>query len=162
MNLIIKKELFSIQDAYDIFDENNIIKYHIKKEFFSMVRMLRIYDGNGTELAIVKRVFTSLMPKYNIEIDKKVIGSIKKELTFFKPKYSINYKGYTANGDLMNFNFNVLDKSSNIVASIKRIHFKTSSTCEIDIINQSDELDIVLLAVVLEDMRVQNRTRRRK
>ena len=53
MKLILKQRFFSWTDTYDVFDEDDCVKYFVKAEFFSLGHVIHVYDTTGKEVALV-------------------------------------------------------------------------------------------------------------
>ena len=101
MRLLIKQRVFSWTDSYDVYDENENVKYFVKAEFFSLGHQLHIYDRNDRELGVIRQRLFTLLPAFEIEIGGQVKGEIRKQFSFFKPRYEIDYNGWRVEGDLL-------------------------------------------------------------
>ena len=101
MRLLIKQRVFSWTDSYDVYDENENAKYFVKAEFFSLGHQLHIYDRNDRELGVIRQRLFTLLPAFEIEIDGQVKGEIRKQFSFFKPRYEIDYNGWRVDDGIM-------------------------------------------------------------
>lgn len=149
MKLIFKQRLFSWFDSYDIYDQNGEVVYVVKGKF-AWGHCLKIYDSIGTELGTVKERVFSFFPKFEIYLGENYIGCIKKELTFFKPIFNIDYNGWHIEGDLFEWEYNILNSSGNSVATISKQIFKLTDTYVIDVFNPSDALGVLMLVLAID------------
>ncbi len=89
MKLLFKQRLFSWFDSYDIYNEAGETVYTVKGQL-SWGHCLKIFDTYGNEIGTVKERILTFLPKYEIYLGNKYIGSISKEYTFLKPKYNLD------------------------------------------------------------------------
>lgn len=94
MKLLFRQRAFSWFDSYDIYDENENTVYVVKGQL-SWGHCLKIYDPEEQqELGTVKEEILTWLPKFELYEGETCIGTLKKELTFFKPKYNIDFNGW--------------------------------------------------------------------
>ena len=100
MKLLFRQRAFSWFDSYDIYDENENTVYVVKGQL-SWGHCLKIYDPEEQqELGTVKEEILTWLPKFELYEGETCIGTLKKELTFFKPKYNIDFNGWHVEGDV--------------------------------------------------------------
>ena len=125
MRLLIKQRVFSWTDSYDVYDENENPKYFVKAEFFSLGHQLHVYDRNNHELGVIRQRLLTFLPAFEIEIGGRVRGEIRKQFSFFKPRYEIDYNGWRVEGDFMMYTMD---------AAVSSISLKNCFTGEIRIL----------------------------
>ena len=104
MKMLFKQRLFSWFDSYDIYDESGNTLYTVKGQL-SWGHCLKIFGASGEELGTVKeRVFTFL-PKFELYIGSSYIGCIKKEFTFFRPSFNIDFNGWHIDGSFPEWDY---------------------------------------------------------
>ena len=106
MKLLFKQRFFSWFDSYDIYDEAGNVVYTVKGQI-SWGHLLRIYDSNGNELGYIKEKVFTWQPKFEMYLGDTYIGNIKKEFTFFTPKYDIDCNGWHVEGDWVEWNYSL-------------------------------------------------------
>ena len=85
MKLLFRQRAFSWFDSYDIYDENENTMYVVKGQF-SWGHCLKIYDAKEEqELGTVKQEVLTWLPKFELYEGETCIGTLKKELSWFKP-----------------------------------------------------------------------------
>ena len=146
MKLYIKQKVFSWGDRFTVKDEMGNDKYTVEGEIFSWGKKLHVYDQAGTEVAFIKQEVWSWMPRYYVFCGDRQVAEIKKEFTFFFPKYSIEGLGWEIDGSFMAHDYEIT-KAGLPIVTIRKEWMTWGDTYELDIADSRDE--IVALAVVL-------------
>lgn len=149
MKLLFKQRLFSWFDSYDIYDDAGKIVYFVKGQF-SWGHCLKIFDPNGNEIGTVKERVLTFLPKFEIYLKDNYIGCISKEFTFFKPKYNIDYNGWHIEGNLFEWDYNILNTSGQCIANISKQIFNWTDTYVIDVCNPQDVLSALMLVLAID------------
>lgn len=149
MELIFKQRLFSWFDSYDIYNEFGDTVFTVKGKL-SWGHLLKIYDADGYEVGTVKEKILSWLPKFEIYKQDKYIGCISRELSFFKPKYNIDYSGWHVKGDIFEWNYDVTDSYGYIVARVSKKIFNWTDTYSIDVYNPQDVLNALMLVLAID------------
>ena len=98
MKLYIKQKVFSWGDKFTVKDEAGHDRYSVEGEIFSFGKKLHVYDRYGTEVAFIKQEVWSWMPRFYVFCGDRQVAQIKKEFTFFLPKYHIDGLDWEING----------------------------------------------------------------
>ena len=93
MRMYFKQRLFSWFDSYDIYNEQGNPIYVVKGQI-SWGHCLKIFDPYGNEAGTVKEQIFTFLPKFEIYQGNQYLGCIKKEFSFLKPRYDIDYNGW--------------------------------------------------------------------
>lgn len=149
MRLLIKQRIMTFRDAYDVYDENREKKYYVKGEMFSIGHKLHVYDNNRKEVGLVRQKFLTVTPSFHIYIHGEKVGHVQKKITLFHPKYTVDYKKWTVDGDLMEWNYTVKNGRRKI-ASVSKKLLHWGDTYVIDIENPHDELSVLMLAIAID------------
>ena len=149
MKLIFKQRLFSWFDSYDIYDEAGNTVFTVKGEL-SWGHLLRIYDAIGNDVGYIKeRVFTFL-PKFEIYLGDNYMGCISKEFTFFKPKFNIDYNGWTVDGDWFEWDYSIFNSTGQTVATVSKELWNWSDTYVIDVRDPNDAICVLMLVLAID------------
>ena len=117
MKLLFRQRAFSWFDSYDIYDENENTVYVVKGQL-SWGHCLKIYDPEEQqELGTVKEEILTWLPKFELYEGETCIGTLKKELTFFKPKYNIDFNGWHVEGDVFEWDYTITGPDGGTVAA---------------------------------------------
>ena len=148
--LRIKQKVFSWTDKYDVYDSTGNPKYYVKADFFSIGHRIRVYDKvSGKELGIIQEKIFRIFKEFEITINGASQGIIKKQLSFFRPKYDIEYKGWRLEGDFLQWNYDIYE-GSNLVVHISKQLFQWGDTYVLDIMNDRDELPALMVAIAMD------------
>ncbi|WP_073078179.1 LURP-one-related/scramblase family protein [Sporobacter termitidis] len=146
MKLYIQQKVFSWVDRFTVMDEAGRDKYYVEGELFSFGKKLHLYDMAGAERAFIQQKVFSFLPRYFVFVEGMEIAEIVKELTFLRPRYSIEGLGWEINGSFWAHDYEIVQGSRPIVTIHKE--WMTWGDCyEMDIADERDE--IVALSVVL-------------
>lgn len=149
MRLLIKQRVFAWTDTYDIYDEAENVKYHVKSDFFSLTHRLHIIDQYENEVGIIREKLMCLTPTFMLEINGQDVGRIRKDYTFFKPKYDVQCNGWQCKGNFIGWDYDVFDGDS-VVAHIHKEYFHWGDTYVIDIANPADEMIALMLVLSID------------
>lgn len=79
----------------------------------------------------------------------RACGSIRKEFTFFKPSYSIEYGGWQCDGDFLSWNYSVT-AGGRLVADIAKQLLSWGDTYTLDIVDPGDEIMALMLVIAID------------
>lgn len=153
MRYLIREKIFSFADRFIIEDEEGYPQYEVAGKILSIGNKLNLYDMQGKELIYIEQQVFRLLPEYNMYRDGNYIGRIKKEFTFFKPKFIIeaSYGEFTLEGDVFHHNFTIL-KNGNAVAWISKRWVALSDTYSVDILDEEDHSFILSIVIILDQI----------
>ena len=149
MKLMFKQRLFTWFDSYDIYNENGDTLYTVEGQF-SWGHCLHILDRNGTHVATVQEKVFRLLPKFELYIGDNLIGCIEKEFTFFKPSYNIDFNGWRVEGEIFEWDYNIINPQEEIVAVITKELFRFTDTYVIEVKNSGDALYALMLTLAID------------
>lgn len=149
MKLLFKQRAFTWFDSYNIYDENENIVLRIKGEF-SIGHQLRIYDSNNKEVGLVKQIITLLLPRFIIYENGIEIGEIRKELSFMKPKLFLTCNDWKVEGNIFEWNYQVVDSNNNIIMKAYKILLNFTDTYEIDVEDDKNALYAIMIVLAID------------
>lgn len=149
MKLLFKQRFFTWFDSYDIYNENGDTLYTVEGQM-SWGHCLHIIDRNGTHIATVREKVFRLLPKFELYIGDNLIGCIEKEFTFFRPSYNIDFNGWKVEGEIFEWDYNIINPQEEIVAVITKELFHFTDTYVIDVKNDSDALYALMLTLAID------------
>ena len=91
MKLYFKQRFFSWFDSYDIYYEDGSVAYTVEGKL-AWGHCLHILDPYGEHIATVKQQVLTFLPKFDLYVGERCIGTIRKEFTFFHP--SVRFQQY--------------------------------------------------------------------
>lgn len=148
MKLLFKQRLFSWFDSYDIYDTTGKVMYTVEGEL-ALGHLLRIYDASGREVGHIKQEIFTFLPKFNMYIGDLCIGSICREFSF-TPKYNIDYKGWTVEGNWIEWDYGIFNGTGLQIASITKEVLNFTDTYVIDVMNPEDAIYALMLVLAID------------
>ena len=149
MKLLFKQRFFSWFDSYDIYNEAGQTVYTVKGQL-AWGHSLKIYDAQGREIGTVKERILTFLPKFEMYLGDRYVGCISKEFTFFFPKYNIDCNGWHVDGDLFEWDYQILNSSGRPVANITKELWNWTDTYVIDVHDPQDGLCALMLVLAID------------
>lgn len=149
MKLLFKQRFFSWFDSYDIYAEDGSVAYTVKGQL-SWGHLLKIFDRYEQEVGTVKQKLLTWMPTFELYKGGVCLGSVKREFTFFKPKYNIDFNGWHVEGNLFEWDYTVLDRAGRQVASVSKQLLNWTDTYVIDVADPQDALFVLMFVLAID------------
>jgi len=149
MRLFFKQRLFSWFSSYDVYDENLFPVFSVEGHL-AWGNLQHIHDNGGNHIATVKQRVMTWLPKFDMFIGDTKVGEIHRELTFMKPRYSIDFNGWQVKGDWMGWDYQVVDENGDLVASLYKELFHMTDHYVIDVVDPQDALCVLMLVIAID------------
>ena len=149
MKLLFKQRLFSWFDSYDVYTEFGQTAYTVKGQL-AWGHCLKIYDAFGNEIGMVKEKLLTFLPKFEIWIDGSYMGCIRKEFSFLRPKYTVEFNGWHVEGNFMEWDYSIIDTAGRCTAAVSKQLFNWTDTYVIDVANPTDALPALMLVLAID------------
>lgn len=150
MKLCIKQRVFSWGDTYDVYDEYGNPRYYVKAAIFSIGHQIHIYEKQtGREVGSIHQHFFAFTPGFDIVMNGQKVGVIKKRFTFFTPTYDVDFRGWTCEGDLFGWDYQVMQGQLPVM-SISKQWLTWGDTYVMDFANPAHELPGLLLVLAID------------
>ena len=149
MKMLFKQRLFSWLDSYDIFDETGDTLYTVKGQL-SWGHCFRIFDAAGNDVGRVKQRILTFLPCFDIYHGDQLVGSIRRELSLFRPHYHIDCNDWYVEGDFFQWDYRVMGADGRTVATVTKELFNWTDTYSIDVVNPADALHALMLVLAID------------
>ena len=150
MGLYIRQRIFSWTDSYDVYDESGEARYEVRAEFFSLGHQIHVYDKRtGQEVGSIHEKLLRFLPTFEIVIGGRLQGTVRKELTFLRPRYQVDYRGWAVEGDLLGWDYRVT-QGGQVVMAISKELLSWSDTYVLRYDNPTDEMPGLLLVLAID------------
>ncbi len=149
MKLLFKQRFFSWFDSYDVYNEYGERAFTIKGQL-AWGHCLKIFDARGEEVATVKERILTFLPEFELYIGEKKVGCISKELAFFRQKFSIDFNGWTVDGDWTGWDYTIYNDAGRKIAQVSKELLNWTDTYVIDIENSQDALCALMLVIAID------------
>ncbi len=149
MTLYFKQRLFSWLDSYDIFDENGETVFTVEGAF-SFGKCLHIYDKDHKYVGSVKQRLLTFLPQFEAYLGDEYIGVIRKEFSFFKPSFTIEYLGWSVDGDFFEWDYSIYDGMGDCIASVSKELFRFTDTYSIHVVHPDFAVQALMLVLAID------------
>ena len=149
MKLLFKQRMFSWFDSYDVYDEAGNTVYTVKGQM-AWGKCLKIFDKNGDEVATVQQKFFAWFPTFELFLGDSYAGCVRKEFSFFTPRFTIDYKGWNVEGNYFEWDYSIYDTAGNRKAVISKELFNWTDTDSIDVADEEDALPALALVIAID------------
>ena len=150
MRLLIKQRLFTITDNYYVYDEQGEIRYEVETEFFRLGHHIHVYDRrSGREVGSIHQRLLTFLPEFEIVVGGCSQGVIRKKFTLFTPRYEVEYRGWSVEGDVFGWDYQVM-QGDRPVMNISKELLNWSDTYSLEYQNPADELPGLLLVIAID------------
>ncbi|OBA33263.1 LURP-one-related/scramblase family protein [Gordonia sp. 852002-51296_SCH5728562-b] len=150
--LYIKQKVFSVGEQFTVFGESEQPRYYVQGSFMRVPKHFTVTDGSGAPIAEITKTVFSFLPRFTVEMQGVEVATIRKEFSFFKPKYFIEGAALDVSGDWWDMTFDV-SRNGERVASIRRKLLSWGDTYEVDIFDDALEAMIISLVVAIDRVR---------
>lgn len=153
MRYKIRQRIFSFGDNFAIKDEQENDRYIVQGKVFSLGDKLRIMDLSGNELFYIEQQLFRFLPEYYIYAGGRQMAVVKKQLSFFTPKFVIDsaYGAYDIQGNVFGYDFQIY-KDGRMVAVINKKWFSFGDSYGVEIVEGEDHAFLLTLAIVIDQV----------
>lgn len=151
MKLYIKQKIFSLNDKYNIYDENENQVYYVTSDYFTIGAKMHFMDVNDDELFFIRRKLTFLVASYEIYKKGTLCATVNQKLSLFRGKLDINssYGNFEIRGDFFGMNFEIY-KNGSLFGSISKKWMSWGDTYELNIL-ESENISFFCALVITID-----------
>ncbi len=149
MKLLFKQRLFSWFDSYDIYNEDQQTVYTVQGRL-AWGHKLEVSDATGRHIATLQQEIFTFLPKFYIYINNQLVGEIIKELTLFRPSFSVNCNGWQVDGSIFEWDYRIKNASGSLVATAEKQLFNFTDTYVIDVFDPNDSLLALMVVLAID------------
>ena len=149
MKLLFKQRFFTWFDSYDIYDESGATLFTVEGQL-GWGHTLHINDAKGEHIATLKQRLFTFLPKFDLYIGEDLVGTITKDFTFFAPAFDVDFNNWRVEGQFMEWDYDILDKFGNQVASISKELFNWTDTYVIDVPDPDNALYALMVVLAID------------
>ena len=150
MKLYFKQRMFSWFDSYDIYhmDDSGAVAFTVEGKL-AWGHCLHILDPMGQHIATVKQQVFTFLPKFDLYIGEQCVGTIRKEFTFLRPSFTLDFNGWQVEGDFMGWEYEITDGQRQVAAISKELLHWTD-TYVIDVADGRDGLCALMVVLAID------------
>ena len=148
MKYRLKQRFLSWFDSYDIYDENGEVAFTVEGKL-GFGHNFEVYDSCHNLIGEIRQRLLTWMPTFEIYKNGESVGCIKKELTFFRPKFTIDYRNWEMKGDIWEWDYEIYSSDS-LIATCQKELFNFTDTYVFDVVNYDDVDDVLMIVVAID------------
>ena len=149
MRLLFKQRMFSWFDSYDIYNEAGETMFTVKGRL-AWGHMLEVYDRSGRHVGTLKERVFRFLPTFEMYVHDRLVGTIQKEFTFFRPAFHLDCNGWRIDGNWAEWDYTISDHLGLSVATLTKQIFNWTDTYIMDIANDSDALTVLMVVLAID------------
>ena len=147
MKLYMRQHVFTIGDRFNVWDEDGHDRWFVEQELLTWGKILRVYDLSGREAVYIHQVIPSLFPRYQVEVYGRPITEIVKDLSYFRPRCTIEELGWEVLGSLGGQDYEITHHSTVVAACRPQQNAEGDDVLALEFYDRST--DLVALGVIL-------------
>ncbi|MFC7687781.1 LURP-one-related/scramblase family protein [Ureibacillus sp. GCM10028918] len=147
--LYIKQKVFSLSGKFTVKDQQENDVYYVEGSFMQIPKTFSIMNTTRDEVALITKKVFSFLPIFFVEVNGKEAITIKKEFSFFKPRYTIDAAGIEVQGNWWDMDFQILQHGE-IVGTVSKKWFTWGDSYEVQILDDAMEAVIIALVVAID------------
>lgn len=155
MRLLFKQRFFSWLDSYDIYDEAGNVVFTVRGKL-SFGHAFEIYDGTGEYVGAVRQELLTFLPRFAFYVGEQCIGDLRKQLAFFRQSYTLDFNGWTVDGDFFEWDYTICDGSGGTVATAQKQVLNWTDTYVIDVTRVEDALPALMVVLAIDAEKCSN------
>lgn len=140
---------FSFRDRFTIKDENQVDVFYAEGELLSIGKKITLKTRDGADLLLVKEKIFRLLSQYEFYVGDHLIGEIKRELSLFKPRYTMVTPAWMIQGDIWSYNYEIKE-GNQLIAVINKKILSLMDAYEINVYRE-ESVELVLGIVIAID-----------
>ena len=149
MKLLFKQRFFSWLDSYDIYNECGDTVYTVQGKL-SWGHRLHVLDQHGRHIATLQEKVLTFLPKFDIYIGDHYVGCIRKELSFFKPRFTVECNGWDIRGDFFEWDYDIVSPQGSVIATVSKELFRWTDTYVIEVGNPQNALLALMVVLAID------------
>ncbi|MGB5946788.1 LURP-one-related/scramblase family protein [Paenisporosarcina sp.] len=147
--LYIKQKVLSLSGKFTVKDEQEKDVYYVEGSFMKVPKTYSIMNPAREDVALITKKMFSFLPKFFVEVNGQEVLTIKKELSFLKPRYTIDAAGIEVQGNWWEMSFQVLQHGE-VVGQVSKEWFTWGDSYKVQILNEEMESIIIALVVAID------------
>ncbi|OOL81508.1 LURP-one-related/scramblase family protein [Dolosigranulum pigrum] len=152
----IKQKMLSFKDEFTIYNAQGQELFYVEEKLLSFGKKFFMRDREGREVLSIEEKVLSLLATYEVYIGGQLAATVKKDVSFFRPKYTIQGLDWEIQGDFLAHDYRITEDGRTI-ANVSKAYLSWSDTYQIDIVDE-EYADVLLgIVIVIDAVLAQNR-----
>lgn len=150
MKLYIQQKFFSLNDKFNVYDENENVVFKCESELLSLGKKLYVYNNRDEEVAFIRQELLTFLPKFSIERNGIEEAVVKKRFTLFTPEYDVMGYGWSVTGDVFGHEYSIYDMCGNEIATVSKAWLSWGDFYEIDYSDHADPSKVLCVVLIID------------
>ncbi|WP_286073525.1 LURP-one-related/scramblase family protein [Faecalibaculum rodentium] len=146
--LYISQKFFSLWGEYSVENNAGQTVFTVRGEP-SITRRQKVFDDSGRQVGELHKVLLSWLARFEIDIDGQPAGTIQQKFGFL-PKLELDYFGWTVQGNVWGWNYDVRDARGQVIAQIRKEIWHLTDHYAIHYDDPRNGLPLLLLALAID------------
>ena len=116
MQLYLKQRIFTWFDSFDIYHEDGSVAYTVQGQL-SWGHKLEVQDDEGRYLGMVRQRALTFLPQFEMYRGDEYLGCIYREFTILRSTFTLDFLGWSADGDMLGWDYELRDGHVNLYAA---------------------------------------------
>ena len=155
MKLYIKQKAFSWTDSFTVCDEQGTVCYTVKADWPRLGHQLYIYDAAGQEVGLVSEKLLTWLPVFEISKNGRTLGSVRREWSFLRPRYTVDYKDWQVQGEVFGWEYTVSSRGRQVATICKEL-FTWTDSYVIETAEEQDAEEVLMLVIAIDAANCKN------
>ena len=110
----------------------------------------RLYALTSSISAKVQQQVFTFLPKFDLYVGEQCVGTIRKEFTFLRPSFTLDFNGWRVEGSFMEWDYTIVDAAGQQVASVSKELFHWTDTYVIDVADEENALYALMVVLAID------------
>jgi uncharacterized protein YxjI len=153
MRYQIRQRIFSLGDNFTIKNEYGDELFRVRGKVFSLGDKLSIESMSGQEIVYIEQRLFKFLPQYSIYMNGSEVATVKKEFSFFTPRFHIgsSFGSYEMEGEIFSHEFQIFNNGKE-VAHVSKAWFSFSDTYGVDISDSENQAFMLAMVIVIDQV----------
>lgn len=152
-------KILTMHRTMEVTDASEAVIYEATSKAVSITDKSRIADAAGNPVAEFHRKVMSIHAIHYIEMADGTKLTMKSELFHpFHQVIDVEENGWKIKGKFAHHEYQILDADETVLAEVRRPWVSIHDKCELNVLDESHEKELVTITVVLEHMLIDQRT----
>jgi uncharacterized protein YxjI len=153
MKFIVRQRLFGLGGGFSIKNEALEDSYRVRSRLLALAKTLILSDMEWRELFVIRKKLLSLMPRFVIIKEDRVVARVTKRFAFWRESFVIDGEAgaYRIEGRVLNLDYSI-HKEDRVAATVSKKFFALADTYGVDIAEGEDRAFMLALVIVIDQV----------
>lgn len=147
--LYVKQKVFSLSGKFTVKDQQENDVYFVEGSFLQIPKTFSIMNIARDEVALITKKVFSFLPTFYVVVNGREVLTIKKEFSFFKPRYTIDAAGIEVQGNWWDMDFDLI-RHGEVVGRVSKEWFTWGDSYKVQVLNEEMETIVIALVVAID------------